>query len=229
MSEDLPAAASTWRKSVIRVGGGRGFVLARERRRYVATATHCLPFLPPATGASSLEERTAMDLLGPLGEEPSVAAEIVFMDPIADIALLEEPDSQEFSEQAAAYRALTEATPQLPLTALAFVRQEHRLPDGFSFRGPPEAAADAWMLALEGDWFACRLTVRRSTWIWDAAKPIVPGMSGSPIISHGGGVGIVSLSSGTSGSPHHEGGPNPYLPFALPGWMVPRALRPRSR
>jgi hypothetical protein len=53
MSDDLSAAADQWRQSVISVGeGGRGFVLAHAHRRYVATAAHCLPFLPPAHGAS---------------------------------------------------------------------------------------------------------------------------------------------------------------------------------
>jgi hypothetical protein len=215
MSEDLPAAADQWRQSVLSVGeGGRGFVLAHERRRYVATAAHCLPFLPPPHGASYTAERTVFDWLGPLGEKPGVAAEIVFVDPVADIALLGSPDDQELYEEAEAYEALIEGTSPAPLTALEFVRQEHRLSNGETILGPPKASTDAWLFGLEGEWFTCRVLVGRSLWITDAAKPIVGGMSGSPIITRHGAVGVVCVSG------DRKGGPNPYLPFALPGFMV---------
>jgi hypothetical protein len=49
------------------------------------------------------------------------------------------------------------------------------------------------------------------------------GMSGSPIVTRHGVIGIVSLSSavtGTDDPPHCEGGPQAYLPLALPGWIL---------
>jgi hypothetical protein len=174
--------------------------------------------LPPPHGASFAEERTVFNFLGPLGEKPRVAAEIVFVDPVADIALLGTPDGQELYEEAEAYEALTEGAPPIPLAALEFMRPEHRLPDGNTFLGHPTAVADAWLLSLEGDWFACRVSVRGTLWVTDAAKPIVGGMSGSPIITLAGAVGIVCLSGGAVDRDHREGGPNPYLP--LPGWMA---------
>jgi hypothetical protein len=61
------------KQAVITVGDGRGFVVEGDlERRYVITAAHCLPELPPAHGASKLEERTYQKLLGPLGEQPSI-------------------------------------------------------------------------------------------------------------------------------------------------------------
>jgi hypothetical protein len=93
-------------RAVLRVGGGRGFVVDGEWTRLVITAAHCLPQMPPAHGASYTEERTYSDLLGPLGAETTVWAECLFADPVADIAVLGEPDSQELYEQARAYNSL---------------------------------------------------------------------------------------------------------------------------
>src|SRR5215471_15212424 len=83
-------------------GDGRGFVVTAYRRQLVmdhqkrewrslkkqsksliVTAAHCLPFFPPCHGASYLQERTYENLIGPLGEAPSVWAECLFADPIA--------------------------------------------------------------------------------------------------------------------------------------------------
>jgi hypothetical protein len=55
--------------AVVRVGkGGRGFVVADDSRRYVVTAAHCLPRMPPAHAAAYTSERTFGKLLGPLGK-----------------------------------------------------------------------------------------------------------------------------------------------------------------
>ncbi len=54
---------------------------------------------PAAHGASYTEERTYRDLVGPLGRKRAVCAECLFVDPVADIALLGPPDSQDLGEQ----------------------------------------------------------------------------------------------------------------------------------
>ena len=65
------------RRSVVRVGDGRGFVVQGPRyQKLVVTAGHCLPFFPPCHGASYLEERTYQRLLGPLGAEPTVGPSV---------------------------------------------------------------------------------------------------------------------------------------------------------
>lgn len=96
--------------SIVTVGDGRGFVVeasivqlmhdfkTREWRSlkrsqsYIITAAHCLPHLPPCHGASYVQERTYPNLVGPLGEAPTVAVECLFVNPVADIAVLGKPD-----------------------------------------------------------------------------------------------------------------------------------------
>jgi hypothetical protein len=98
----------SWVKSsVITVGDGRGFVVSdSQANQLVITAAHCLPHFPPCHAMSDQSERTYQKLLAPLGEEPSVWAECMFADPIADIAVLGSPDNQELFDQADAYPLL---------------------------------------------------------------------------------------------------------------------------
>ncbi len=87
-------------RSILKVGDGRGFVVNGERDRLVITAAHCLPRFPPCHAASYLEERTYAALLGVLGrKKPTVWAECLFVDPVADIAVLGPPDDQELSDE----------------------------------------------------------------------------------------------------------------------------------
>jgi hypothetical protein len=74
-----------WSQAVVTVSDGRGFVVELNAARYVLTAGHCLPNLPPAHLASYIEERTFPNLLAPLGKDPTVWAECLFVDPVADI------------------------------------------------------------------------------------------------------------------------------------------------
>ena len=143
--------------AVVTVGGGRGFVVEDHLGwRYVITAAHCLPErpdgqrLPPAHGFSHTEERTYTNLLAPLGEQPSVWCEVLFVDPIADIAVLGSPDGQELSQQADAYEALVEAATPL---AVAEPPSKESIPDLWTMRECP-----AFLLSLNNQWFQC--TVR---------------------------------------------------------------------
>jgi hypothetical protein len=81
--------------SVLTVGSGHGFVIEHGFDRLIITAAHCLPFFPPATGTSFLKELTYQGLLAPLDGQPSAWAECLFADPVADIAVLGQPDNQE--------------------------------------------------------------------------------------------------------------------------------------
>ena len=159
--------------SVITVGDGRGFVIApkhnRFGKRFVLSAAHCLPWLPPAHPATYTEELTYGPLLGPLGKEPSVLAECAFVDPVADLAVLRSPDNQELSEEADAYEALLE--PMAPLEVADV--------------GGREVLGQ--LLSLKGSWFSCTLQHRGGPfWIKDAKQPIQSGMSGSPILAANG-------------------------------------------
>lgn len=191
-------------RAVITVGGGRGFIVETAGHRLVVTAAHCLPHFPPAASITSTQERTYVELLGPLGNgAPKVGAECLFADPIGDIAVLGSPDCQEVYDEAVAYEELTEDVPPL------------RIADA------PERAP-AWLLTLDRQWIRCEVKhVGGPLWIENAAAPIMGGMSGSPILdADGGAIGVLCASAGTGNVAHTEGGPNPRLSESLPGWLL---------
>lgn len=190
-------------QTVIRVGDGRGFIVQAGFHRLIVTAAHCLPQFPPCHGASYLEERTYKRLLGPLSTAPpSVWAECLFADPIADIAVLGMPDSQDLSTEADNYDAFTAEKPVLRLGAIP----------------KPDAAGDsltsARLLTLDKRWISCDVRYLGELWI-QATEQIRGGMSGSPICDEEGrAIGAVCVSG------EFEGGPNPCLSDHLPGWLV---------
>jgi hypothetical protein len=190
------------KSAVITVGEGRGFVInGPDDDRLIITAAHCLPFLPPPDAAAYTEERTYQNLLGPLGSEPTVWAECLFVDPDADIAVLGTPDDQELWEQADAYKALVKSATPL------------------SIADAPEKG-HAWMLSLDGEWFRCAVQIINDgpLWISKTAQPIAGGMSRSPIVlDDATAVGVVCLAD-VSTSP--VGVSNPHLVRSLPGWFV---------
>jgi hypothetical protein len=63
------------------------------------------------------EERTYRDLVGPLGRKRAVCAECLFVDPVADIALLGPPDSQDLGEQHEAYERMIDAIEPFAISA----------------------------------------------------------------------------------------------------------------
>lgn len=198
-------------KAVVKVGGGRGFVVETVRQladgflegRVVVTAAHCLPHLPPLF--ADVESRTYPSLLGHLGSKPTVWAECLFVDPIADIAVLCSPDDQELFEESDAYEALVDQAAALSISDCA----------------PTQLA---WLLSCKGEWFSCR--VKRlpngPLWIKNAAQDIVGGMSGSPILAEdGSAIGVLSTSSHIGNEKSsREGGPQPCLTRDLPGWAL---------
>ena len=219
------------RRAVITVGAGRGFVIQvvernpfqegirlmgkflRPRRwikrRIVVTASHCLPHLPPAHPGAFRHERTYQALLGPLHERiPSITTECLFADPVADIAVLSEPDDQVFD----------------PMTDGDFVE----FVDGAEVLSVASIATDmwGWLLSLENQWISCTLQLGpfggHGIRIKDAVAGIIGGMSGSPIMGDDGrAIGVVCTSGGRSGQgPYTEGGPNPSLMHSLPGWLL---------
>ena len=111
---------------------------------------------------SYTEERTFAKLVARNGEEPAISAECLFVDPIADLAVLGEPDGQELYEECAAYEALIETAAPLLIGKSA-----------------DPAAREAWLLSLAGRWFSCTVkSAGRGLWVEDASEPIRAGMSG---------------------------------------------------
>jgi hypothetical protein len=193
-------------KSLVRVGGGRGFVVQAcepPHQHYVVSAAHCLPAIPQEG-----QEATFQNLLGPLGGEITVSAECVFIDPISDIAVLGTPEDDD-------YEALIEPLGPLKLGDAA----------------PTETPA--YLVALDGRLIDCTVHMHflgRSLLIDNATGKIVPGMSGSPILSReGAAIGVVSHSArpdaeafdGNEGMvPVDEYDPAPRLIANLPGWLL---------
>ena len=95
------------KNSVIRVGYGRGFVARTvDDSPVIITCAHCLPHMPPATGAiMAFTYKTYPRLVGVIGQKPTITVECLFVDPVADVAVLGEPDGQALPGEAEAYQA----------------------------------------------------------------------------------------------------------------------------
>ncbi|MGH6840337.1 MAG: S1 family peptidase [Methylocella sp.] len=198
--------------AVVTVGDGRGFVIAvkhtncekmRYEMRYVVTAAHCLPFLPPAMPAMDAEEKTYKKLLAPLGSKPIVWAECLFIDPVADIAVLGTPDGQIFYDESDAYQQLVQG-PALKIGDM-----------------PPYVVAQGWVLSLDLEWVPCVVQHCNGPLWGPPPSPIKDGMSGSPILNTiGTAIGVVSCSGGNDAGISTEIGPGPRLAAHLPGWLL---------
>jgi len=203
--------------SVITVDKGRGFIIEnralfdfgsgvrRLRRKLVVTASHCLPHAPKMP-CYSYQEATYANLLAPLGEQPSVWAECLFFDPVSDLAILGEPDTQELGEENDAYTRLVEG--RKPLTIAA-----------------PETG-EGYMLALDGvSWQPTPLIVHENIWGTGLSTgATLAGQSGSPIVdSTGRAIAVVSVGTevwnGGNRTPVNSG-PQPILKLHLPSWAL---------
>ena len=140
----------------------------------VITAAHCLPHQPPAVAIAGEGERTYMALLAPPQETPSIPALCIFVDAVADIAVLAASDD-DISE---AFIRLTTAVKPLPVARTA--------------NQPPTQWQPAQLIALDGAWFPCCIQGRALS---ENARPIEGGMSGSPILdTRGRAIGVVTSS-----------------------------------
>jgi hypothetical protein len=149
----------------------------------------------------------------PLGGPSDVWAECVFANPVTDLAVLCEPDNQALSDQADAYRQLTEAATPFALGRLRFSHPRRGLPFDPAF-------SDAKMLSLDGEWFACRITSYGRVLSVEAPTQQIEDGSGSPIIRpDGSATGVLCI-----GSERDGGGPNPLLFDQLPAWLARTAL-----
>ena len=199
--------------SVVTVGDGRGFIVAANDTIYVITAVHCLPFQPPPILARRLDEQTYSSLIGPLGADPSVTAMCVFADPVADIAVIGPPASQELGAKHNQYEAFLKILPPFDVAAPPPRLRLRTFADDLPHFIPNEVPFPARLLSLEGAWVDCNALHLGGPLVIQPEELAVAGMSGSPLISTtGAALGVVSTGNCAS-----------CLTNGLPGWLL-RAL-----
>jgi hypothetical protein len=194
-------------RAVLRVGDGRGFVVKHQNyrggeERVVITAAHCLEHallankeegLPPCHPQRYLEEETYRDLLAPLGCEPTVWATCLFVDPIADIAVLGPPDNQILADQAEAYDRLVGDMTTLVVADAPAQGSELLTFGEHEARNPTPGKGPARVLSLKGCWLGGQVTRLRGWLAFEPERHFVSGMSGSPIIdANGAAIGVCS-------------------------------------
>lgn len=207
-------------------GGGRGFVMQQVSSAdhsypvpLVVTAAHCLPHLPPADPWLYLHERT-YNLLGTLDEaKPVIAGLCLYVDPIADIAVLGAPDDQALPEEYDAFESLIEGAMSLRLSSSKLSAESVR----------------CWVLSkTTSRWEPCQSEIDgRVLYIHEGAELITPGMSGSPILLDDGTVlGLLSNGRLSENSASLPVGPQPILAQCLPVWICEslsaRKIRPHA-
>jgi S1-C subfamily serine protease len=181
------------------LGHGRGFIVEAGCARYVATAGHCLPKLPPAASFTGAGEKT----YAVFGYRDGNEAECVFADPVSDLAILGAPDSQEFPEAAELWERVVMGERR---TVLAI---------GDVADGDPVYIPAKW--SNDRTHRATARVIGRALWIECPTSVLKGGMSGSPILSADGrAVGVFT----TSSRPGRMHGPQPWLRKNLPGWML---------
>ena len=161
---------------VFKVGDGRGFKVGD----FIITAAHCLPKLPPCAIYLDGEERSYPRLLGRIGDEPTVWAELLFADPISDLAIIGPPDGQTLFYEAEAYDRLVSAAPEFGIGDVE-----------------PDKPVCGKVLSLGGQWLSCMVSHHGGDLL--LKEPVIEvGMSGSPIIDDNGrAIGVVCSGAST--------------------------------
>jgi hypothetical protein len=196
------------KRSVVRAGGGRGFVVGSGENRYVITAAHCLPHQPADVHLDhGSEEHIYSSFLGSLGSTETIGAELVALCAIDDVAVFYEPDGQDFYSDYTKYAELTVHALSLGKPPKASLTPQ----DG------AEYYASAWVLSLDCEWQNC--TVRNTGRMLSVTSGtnglIFGGMSGSPIINDAGAViGVVSMTSSS------DLNWQPSVSDCLPPWLL---------
>jgi S1-C subfamily serine protease len=216
MTTMRPTWATTVENAMVRVGeGGRGFIVrVDDDQSYVVTAAHCLPVIPEPHPGRYTEEATYGNLVCALSgaDDSRVTVEAVFVDVIADLAVLGEPDSQALSDEHDRFLDFMGSRPAVEVGSPTGVRP--------SPLGRP--TSPGWLLGGAGQtWHQAQVTRYRKTLSLVASDQTAyaPGTSGSPILdANGNAIGVVSTGDHL----------NPMLSRALPMWLAELLVRPSA-
>jgi hypothetical protein len=213
-------------EAIIRVGGGRGFLLENRHivgwratlGHVVLTAAHCLPYLPPPTIASDASERMYDELLAPLddGGRPA-SCECLCVDPRGAVAVLGQPGPQGAPEDISiAYEELMENRSPLRLGTGPDLRN--------SSERDSQVSIPVWLVTLNGRWVECTAQRHPRLLVIDGPPEAGAfGTSGSPILIEDGSVIGVVNTGGESESEHlHTIGT--LIADSLPKWILDYVL-----
>jgi hypothetical protein len=187
-----------WSDAIIAVGKGYGFVVQGAYDRFVISAAHCLPELPPCNVGQHDKESLYPALLGPPGGPQTVAAACYYAEPISDVAVLGAPNGIEAPDEFDQFLRLTDAATPLWIAE-------------------PPLARLGWLPSSDGGWSSY---VVRSAWgqlLIVGLDEILLEMSGAPIISDDGmAIGVLCP------NPDRKflGGAHPGLASSLPGRLL---------
>lgn len=190
--------------SMVTVGKGRGFVVQAKEERAIITAAHCLPRWPvvPPCWPTAYINRTYEELVGPLEQAPEVSAECMFVDPVADLAVLFSPDPVWYRDEAQVFDELVNANTPLAI-------------------GETSKGATLYMPDLELDWYECITKYWEHELSIGCPESLAGGMLGSPIINDAGlAVAVLAGIFPPEQQPQDMCVRNPVLTERLPGFLL---------
>jgi hypothetical protein len=110
----------------------------------------------------------------------------LFADPIADIAVLGQPDNQELSDKADAYDQLVDDMKTLLIADAPAQGVKVETIGDHQIETPTPGKGPARVLSLDGHWLDGRVSRMRGTLAFEPEELFVGGMSGSPILDASG-------------------------------------------
>jgi S1-C subfamily serine protease len=171
---------------------GQGVLVPGE---FVLTAAHCIDWA--GAGEMALGDEFLEDVRPATGEPFRLSVDAV--EAVADIAVLGEPDSQQFWDDAEAFQKFRANTPPVPVSSLKL-----------AFGEP----ARVHVLTHQGEWIEAKVTGWEEpdslarTVPFEPVRPIEGGTSGGPVIDDKGMlVGVVSTAACTESGGHDSAPP----------------------
>ncbi len=198
-------------ESIAKVGvkgkSGRGFWVGSPGVGLIVTAAHCLPHYPPREGDVAFShERTYRDLVARLDGKGACWVECIFLDPVADLAVLAEPDNQSLYEESCKFSDFASRSGFLEIGSLADGETPVRIMLNNSESIP-------CIVETNSRPYSRTFVIKKTD------REIKGGMSGSPILTDDGKVVGVICNNATG----------PILSRCLPPWITNLAKTAREK